>query len=143
MKYFNLSEFDSPDSPGSGKKMCPAFLFLLDNARDIYGKKMRITSGYRTKAYNEELRKKGYASVKNSAHLIGCASDVACEDTFAIEMLNAFWIVGFRRFGIMNSAIHVDIDTSKPRPSIWSYGNEETPRWKLAKEWFNQKIKTI
>lgn len=141
MKYFESDEFDTPGYPGSGKNMCPAFLFLLEKARELYGRPMKITSGYRTKAYNENLRKRGYASVKNSSHLIGCASDVFCKDADMIEMLNAFWNVGFRRFGIMNSAIHVDNDASKPRPAMWSYGNENTERWKLAKEWFDLKNK--
>lgn len=121
--------------------MCPAFLHLLDEARFSYGKPMRITSGFRTKKYNQELAKRGYPSAKNSAHLYGCAVDVACPDTELIEMLNAFWSVGFRRFGIMGGAIHVDSDATKPRPNMWSYGNEDTARWKMARDWFKAKLK--
>lgn len=44
MKYFNLSEFDSPDHPGSGTNMDGRFLEMLDNAREIYGRSMRINS---------------------------------------------------------------------------------------------------
>lgn len=141
MIYFKHSEFDTPGSPGTGKKMCPAFLYLLDAARAAYGKPMRITSGFRTKKYNQDLQRRGYAAAKNSSHLYGCAADVACTDTELIEMLNAFWQVGFRRFGIMGGAVHVDSDAQKPRPSMWSYSNEDTQRWKLAKEWFDQKVK--
>jgi len=77
MIYFKHSEFDTPGSPGTGKKMCPAFLYLLDSARDVYGKPMRITSGFRTKEYNRDLQQRGYAAAKNSSHLFGCAADVA------------------------------------------------------------------
>lgn len=141
MIYFKLSEFDTPGSPGTGKKMCPAFLHLLDEARFSYGKPMRITSGFRTKKYNQDLQRRGYAAAKNSSHLFGCAVDVACLDSELIEMLNAFWSVGIRRFGIMGGAVHVDIDAQKPRPTMWSYGNEDTARWKLAQDWFNSKLK--
>ena len=34
MRYFTLSEFDSPDLPGSGEFMDEHFLNLLDLARD-------------------------------------------------------------------------------------------------------------
>jgi zinc D-Ala-D-Ala carboxypeptidase len=141
MIYFKHPEFDTPGSPGTGKKMCPAFLYLLDAARAAYGKPMRITSGFRTKKYNQDLQRRGYSAAKNSSHLFGCAVDVACADTELIEMLNAFWSVGFRRFGIMGGAVHVDSDAQKPRPTMWSYGNEDTARWKMAKEWFDSKIK--
>ena len=44
MKYFKLSEFDSPDILGSGKNMNEEFLYMLDAARNIYGKPMRVNS---------------------------------------------------------------------------------------------------
>ena len=44
MKYFTYTEFDSPDEVGSGKKMHPDILEMLDRARDKYEKPMRITS---------------------------------------------------------------------------------------------------
>ena len=34
-KYFHISEFDSPDEPGSGAGMSPKFLKMLDEAREI------------------------------------------------------------------------------------------------------------
>jgi len=55
MKYFNYSEFDSPDEVGSGKKMNPKLLIMLDRVRDKFDKPMYITSGYRTLAHNERL----------------------------------------------------------------------------------------
>ncbi len=50
--------------------------------------------------------------------------------------------VGFRRFGIMGGAIHVDSDATKPRPTMWDYSNTKgTARMKLAKQWFESKLK--
>lgn len=142
MTYFKTSEFDSPDWPGSGSRMCPVFLFALDAARGIYGKPMKITNGYRTKQYGQILLKRGYEVAKTSAHYVGAAADIACSDTDLVEMLNACWAVGFRRFGIMGGAIHVDSDATKPRPAMWDYKNtKETARMKLAQEWFASKLK--
>ena len=42
MKYFKLSEFDSPDSKGSGKNMCYEFLQKIDKAREIAGIPFKI-----------------------------------------------------------------------------------------------------
>jgi hypothetical protein len=142
MIYFKISEFDSPDQPGSGAKMCPVFLQALDKARGLYGKPMKITNGYRTKEYGQLLLKRGYEVAKTSAHYVGAAADIACANTDLIEMLNACWACGFRRFGIMGGAIHVDSDATKPRPTMWDYKNTKgTARMKLAQEWFASKLK--
>ena len=47
LKHFTLSEFDSPDAPGSGAKMKPEFLQRLDNARSIAKIPFGINSGFR------------------------------------------------------------------------------------------------
>ena len=46
-QYFHISEFDSPDEPGSGAGMSHKFLRMLDEARDIAGVPCKINSGYR------------------------------------------------------------------------------------------------
>ena len=51
-KWFKMSEFDSPDQPGSGELMEPAVVQALDIARDIYGFPMKVTSGFRSIAHN-------------------------------------------------------------------------------------------
>ena len=71
-KYFNLSEFDSPDQAGSGAYMNPDFLRKLDKARGIAGIPFRINSGYRTEAHNRKV-----GGVNDSAHLKGLAVDIA------------------------------------------------------------------
>ena len=55
LRYFKLSEFDSPDEPGSGAKMQPETLQMLDAARHIAGVPFKITSGYRTKEHNRKV----------------------------------------------------------------------------------------
>ena len=74
LKHFTLSEFDSPDSPGSGSKMKPEFLQRLDNARSIAKIPFGINSGFRTVAHNAKV-----GGVDSSSHTQGWAADIACK----------------------------------------------------------------
>jgi|TARA_R100001129_G_scaffold161825_2_gene126870 uncharacterized protein YcbK (DUF882 family) len=121
MKYFKLSEFDSPDKPGSGKNMKKDFLEALDFAREEAGVVFKISSGFRTEAYNKDLLKRGYKASKNSSHLKGCAADIVCADSVKRSIIvRALINVGFTRLGIAKSFIHVDNDPDKA-DSIWLY----------------------
>ena len=121
MKYFTYKEFDSPDEPGSGKNMRHDFLELLDFAREESGTSFKITSGFRTEAYNKDLLKRGYKASKNSSHLKGCAADISCTDSVKRSLIvRALINVGFTRLGIAKSFIHVDNDSNKP-DAIWLY----------------------
>ena len=81
MKYFTLKEFDSPDEPGSGKYMDKEFLEMLDLAREEAEVPFKITSGFRTKEYNDELLRKGYS-----------ASSIVTGKLF-IHMLTRSWFI--------------------------------------------------
>ena len=122
MRYFKLTEFDSPDAPGSGAKMDKEFLAMIDEARHLAGVPFKINSGYRTQAHHNSLTKKGYKTAKNSAHLRGFAADIHCPDS-----LNRYAIIlgllgaGFNRIGVANTFIHVDNDPSLPEDVIWTY----------------------
>jgi uncharacterized protein YcbK (DUF882 family) len=117
MKYFEYEEFDSPDIQGSGQFMDTRLLNMIDEAREIYGKPIHITSGYRTESHNRKV-----GGVDSSSHLKGLAVDVACvrsNDRF--KMLNALLEVGFNRIGVASTFIHVDIDKDKSQNVIWTY----------------------
>ena len=117
MRYFKLEEFDSPDELGSGCNMSQEILSMLDAARKIYGKPMRITSGFRTKTHNKKV-----GGVKSSSHLKGLAIDVACVTSkHRFEMLTALLEVGFNRIGVANTFIHIDVDKNKSQNVIWTY----------------------
>lgn len=128
IQNFELSEFDSPDVPGSGAAMNFGTLKKVGQIREGYGKAMKITSGYRTKAHNNSLKH----SAKNSSHLFGFAVDISCpDDADMIRLIELAFAAKIRRFGIMNGALHIDDDPTKPN-SIWGYGNEQTPRFAKA-----------
>ena len=117
MKYFNYSEFDSPDVQGSGQMMDIDFLQLLDEARDRFDKPITINSGYRTPAHNESV-----GGTEKSSHLKGLAVDVACiasRDRF--DLINIFLDLGINRIGIADTFIHIDVDPEKSSNVIWTY----------------------
>ena len=122
-KYFKLSEFDSPDRPGSGELMEHEVIQALDIARDIYGYPMVVTSGFRTIEHNRSLIERGYAASPNSSHLLGWAVDIAVPNSERrFLMLEALLDAGFTRIGMGKTFIHVDMDPNKtPKHCIWTY----------------------
>jgi len=120
MKYFKFEEFDSPDKPGSGKKMNRATVDKFDRARAIAGIPFIITSGVRTKKHNKEVGGK-----EDSSHLEsqGChACDISVPDSRSrFIILRALIKVGFTRIGIGKDLIHADDDPTKDPEVTWLY----------------------
>ncbi len=115
MKYFTYTEFDSPDEVGSGKKMHPKLLVMLDMVRDKFDKPIHITSGYRTVEHNARV-----GGTENSSHLKGMAVDIACADSVTRQKIVSGLIkAGFTRIGISKTFIHADNDTKTD--AIWLY----------------------
>ena len=122
MRYFNYTEFDSPDELGSGKQMSEEILEMLDLARAKFDKPIKITSGFRTEAYNKDLKARGYKASSKSSHLKGLAVDIQCNNSKdRFELVDILLDVGFNRIGIANTFIHADIDEDKPSHVIWTY----------------------
>ena len=117
VKYFNYSEFDSPDVQGSGQLMDKTLLEMLNDVRDKFDKPIHITSGYRTPAHNEAV-----GGTENSSHLKGLAVDIACTNsTDRFDLINCLLDVGFSRIGIAKTFIHADIDPDKSKGVMWIY----------------------
>ncbi len=117
VRYFNYSEFDSPDVQGSGQMMDKTLLEMLDEVRDKFDKPIHITSGFRTPAHNEAV-----GGVETSSHLKGLAVDIACKkSTDRFDLINCLLDVGFSRIGIADTFIHADIDQTKAQGVMWTY----------------------
>ena len=73
IKYFDLSEFDSPDDTDSGDNMDINFVRKLDEAREIAGIPFKVNSGYRTPFHNTMV-----GGVESSSHMNipCCAVDI-------------------------------------------------------------------
>lgn len=124
LRYFNYSEFDSPDVQGSGQLMDKNLLEMLDEVRDKFDKPIHINSGFRTPAHNEAVGGKMPDANGNggSSHLKGLAVDIACnksQDRF--DLINCLLDVGFSRIGVGKTFIHADIDQKKTQGVIWTY----------------------
>tara|TARA_R110000744_G_scaffold80412_2_gene157845 strand:- start:60 stop:440 length:381 start_codon:yes stop_codon:yes gene_type:complete len=122
-KNFTSSEFDSPDLEGSGENMKDEFMELLQDARTIAECSFRITSGFRTQAYHDDLGRRGYKTSKGrSAHQDGYAADISCTDTKSRWLIiNSLLLAGFNRIGIASNFIHVDNHPDKTQNRIWTY----------------------
>ena len=117
LKYFKLSEFDSPDEVGSGYRMDKDFLYRLDTARGISGIPFKINSGYRTENHNTIV-----GGRVGSSHKKGLAVDIGytgSRERYII--LKALMEVGITRFGIAKTFIHCDVDNNKDGDVIWLY----------------------
>ncbi len=98
----------------------PILIRKLQYARYLYRKPMIITSGGRTPEHNADV-----GGVSDSSHLIredgffqGC--DIRCQaggDRYL--MLVALLEAGFKRIGIYDKHIHIDVDEDKPSKVIW------------------------
>ena len=119
---YDLTDFDSPDLPGSGKHMNPELIRKLVQMEQILERKVDVRSGYRTKNWNNHLKKRGLKAVSNSAHMHWNATDIVVRSSAErMEILRAAIEVGFKRIGVSNAFVHVDIDESKPQEIIWTY----------------------
>ena len=122
LRHFTYSEFDCKSGVGQGEIfMDNDFLKLLDKARFVAGIPFVITSGYRTKEYNEQLIKNGY-----KASLIHHIVKESCRHqsrytTKKFAIVQALLFVGITRIGIAHDFIHCDIDQEKTNKIIWTY----------------------
>jgi hypothetical protein len=122
----NYSDYESPDLPGSGRRMKVSILKL--HARLIWkGIRCGINSGYRTRAHNATLK---FAS-PNSAHLRGHALDIQFyNDTDMMRALYEAKYLGIRRVIIYNRMIHFDTDESLP--AVWTFNTRVARKEFLA-----------
>ena len=124
VRYFNYSEFDSPDVQGSGQLMDKTLLEMLDEVRDKFDKPIHINSGFRTPAHNEAVGGKMPDENGNggSSHLKGLAVDIAIRHSrMRFKLISALFEVGINRIGIADNFIHIDIDPDKDENVIWTY----------------------
>ncbi len=115
-KYFAIKDFSC--RCGCGKNnISPMLIDMLDAARDEAGIPFVINSGTRCENWN-----KHEGGSETSSHLIGLAADIKCPTSNERwKIANAIINTGFRRIGIGQTFIHVDIDASKPQEIIYLY----------------------
>tara|TARA_R100000935_G_scaffold57661_2_gene92138 strand:- start:2828 stop:3187 length:360 start_codon:yes stop_codon:yes gene_type:complete len=116
LKYFKESEFECCCG-NCFHHMDQNLLLMLDESRNIANTPFSLNSSWRCEEHNKDVDGK-----KNSAHLRGCAVDIACDNSSKrLVILDALIIAGFTRIGISKSFIHADIDMTLPQEVLWLY----------------------
>lgn len=117
LKWFKPQEFDSPDSPGTGERMDPTFLMVLDAIRGDCGFPFIVHSAYRTPSHNTKV-----GGVNGSSHEKGKAADVEVINGWQkFRLVQVALCHGVRRIGIGKTFVHLDTDETKPQDVIWTY----------------------
>ena len=115
---FSAKEFDC--SHCGKNEMQPDFLQKLQALRSVYGKSMRVTSGYRCPEHPIEAKK-----AKPGAHASGCACDIGIDGADAHRLLKLAFAAGFTGIGVQQKGsgrfIHLDTLEGGLRPNVWSY----------------------
>lgn len=89
----------------------------LQTLRDLFGKPLRISSGYRCEEHN-----KAVGGAEDSQHTKGVAVDIDTSRMSASDKLNLLELitkVGFTGVGVAKTFFHVD--TRKTEKSFWTY----------------------
>ena len=119
-KYQNFSAKEFDCSHCGKNEMQPDFLQKLQALRSVYGKPMRVTSGYRCPAHPIEAKK-----AKPGAHASGCACDIGIDGPDAHRLLKLAFAAGFTGIGVQQKGsgrfIHLDTLEGGLRPNVWSY----------------------
>jgi hypothetical protein len=93
-------------------KINPRAKTQLMRVQREFGRKLELVSGYRSREYNDALRRRGVGAARNSLHISGLAMDVrwagfnrqSMEEFIDIALRN-----GFTGIGRYSSFVHIDI----------------------------------
>lgn len=104
--------------------MDPGFLDRLMRLRSLYGRPMKISSGYRCPKHNAAVSSTG----ADGPHTTGHAADIAVSRADALRLMWLAEDAGMTGVGVAQKGaarfIHVDDlpdGPGQPRPTIWSY----------------------
>ena len=118
-EHFKLREFKCNDN-SRVVVLNDELVAVLENARQYFGKTIKINSGYRTVAYNSTLKN----SSPQSQHTHGNAADIVVSDVKPIDVYNYFNKTYPDKYGIgiYNTFVHIDV---RPTKSRWDYRTKE------------------
>lgn len=118
---FGTTEFQCPCKHDSCKeqRIAVALVDKLQQIRLAANSSIRVHSGYRCRAHQADLAKKGYETAKGiSQHELGNAADFSCSALSPLQ-LRPLAKMHFKAIGTANSFLHVDLRDDKERS--WSY----------------------
>ena len=95
---------------GDTAELDSSLVYLLDTLEERltrYQIELHVNSGRR-------------AVDANSSHYYGLAADIRCEGGWERMKIVESCLGLFERIGVYPNHIHVDVDSSRPRPVLWS-----------------------
>ncbi|WP_085440285.1 D-Ala-D-Ala carboxypeptidase family metallohydrolase [Magnetofaba australis] len=112
---------------GCGRmEMQADFMHKLESLREVFGRPMPVTSGYRCPEHNAAISVTG----SNGPHTSGAAVDVLVSGQDAYDLIDLAKAAGMSGVGVKQHGphrsrfIHLDAlprAANQPRPTIWSY----------------------
>jgi uncharacterized protein YcbK (DUF882 family) len=124
LKHFKLEEFGC-HCGCKENKIDLAFVKKLDDLREVFGKTMIISSGYRCPKHNTDVSHTG----ATGPHTTGHAADILISRFDALTLLwKALDMNTFTGFGLnqKGGARYIHLDDlpnapNQPRPTLWTY----------------------
>lgn len=102
-RHFDLAEFACHCC--GRNDINPAFVGLLDQARELVNIPFRVSSGFRCQARNRQV-----SGSPNSEHLVGLGADILAPDSETrFLIVSAALQVGIRRIGVHQHFVHLGV----------------------------------
>ena len=93
----------------SDEQISLRFISFLDYFEDRFQRPIRIISGYRSPAYNAQLRKRGAAAARTSLHMEGMAADIEVGKRLGVQAFEILKSLNCCGVGYYHgSSLHVD-----------------------------------
>ena len=116
--HFKAKEFGCPC--GCYGEIETNLIEKLEEVRVQYSKPIRITSGFRCQAYQDDLKARGYeTAIGISPHTLGIAADICPYDGKDVDVLAKLCENTFKATGVGATFVHVDLRNDKERR--WTY----------------------
>ena len=109
---FRLSEFACPCC--RKVMLHPLLLKKLVSLREMLGKPIYITSGYRCTEYNQKV-----GGIKNSYHKLGLAADIRVEGLSVLDLLEYAEMIDFSGIGFYEKKNFLHLDVRPTKPTRW------------------------
>lgn len=114
---FSKEEFDCKHT--GENNMQHEFMQKLQNIRKVYGKSMKVTSGFRSTKHPIEAKK----THSNGEHTQGTCADIYCDNgSDRFKLITLAIANGVTRIGIAKNFLHLGIGgKGLPNNVIWEY----------------------
>lgn len=117
--HFNTDEFSCHCECKTPTLVDVELIRKLDRMRELLGKPLKITSGYRCSRQQQKLRDDGrHTAISVSTHERGMAADLFCANVTGYELAQIAEQAGFTSIGTAKTWIHVDTRGDLRR---WTY----------------------